>query len=301
MSVTAKGLKNLSVSDLATKFVVYLIVFGVCLAIVFPFLHILAISTSHRTAVTRLEVGLFPVGFNLDAYLFILSDPIFPKAFLNSIFYTVATTFFAVLFDTMAAYAFTRTFYGKKLITYFFIIPMYFTGGLIPTYLLISKYLKWTDSYLAMIVPFCFTVFYMIVLRSQIENIPPSLVEAAKVDGANEGIILGKIVIPAISSSLAAIGMFTALNAWNMWFPIMLYSSTNQLWNLQYYLRTIVFDRSFMQMSSTANSMNMVFGNISPKNIQMAAVILVALPVVMVYPFVQKYFVSGLLLGSVKE
>jgi len=295
-----KRVHKMTAPDITAKLLVYIVVTAVCLAIVFPFMHIISISLSHRTAVNSLDVGLFPIGFNIDAYKYILSDPAFPRSFINSVFYTSSITLLAVLFCIMSAYVFTRSFYGKRVITYFYVIPMYFSGGLIPAYLLISKYLRWTDSYAAMIFPSCFVVFYMIVLRSQIENIPPSLPEAAKVDGAGEALILFRIIIPSITPSIAAISMFTALDAWNMWFPVMLYSNTNKLWNLQYYLRTIVFDRSFMQMTSSAQA-NLVFNTISPKNVQMAAVVLVALPIILIYPFVQKYFVQGLLLGSVKE
>jgi len=299
MRTFSKSLHNVSTSDIVLKVIVYIIIISVCFVIVLPFMHIISISMSSKTAVTRMEVGLFPIGLNFDSYHFVISDSIFTLTFLNSIFYTITITFLAVLFNTMAAYAFTKKFYAKKVITYFFIIPMYFSGGLIPLYLLVTKYLKWTNTYQALILPVCFSVFYMIILRSQIETIPPSLVEAAKVDGASESRILFNIVIPAISSSIAAISMFTALSAWNMWFPVMIYTNINKFWNMQYYLRTIVFDRSFMQ--STNSMKNIVANNVSPQNIQMAAVVLVALPIVMVYPFVQRYFVKGILLGSVKE
>ena len=174
---------------------------------------------------------------------------------------------------------------------------MYFTGGLVPTYLLVTNTLGLYNNFLALLLPVLVNVFYLIVIRSQIEAIPAGLTEAAMIDGANEFQILFQIILPTISSTTAAIGMFLALNMWNTWYSVLLYTSKEKYWTLQYFLRTIVFDKA-IQDASGASAMDMA--TISPLNFQMAAIVLVALPIVAIYPFVQKYFVKGMLVGSVK-
>jgi len=199
----------------------------------------------------------------------------------------------------MIAYALSKEFFfGKKLVTYFFVITMYFSGGLIPTYLVISNYLNLNNSYLAYILPSLVNVFYVIVVRSQLETVPQDLIDSGYIDGANEFRVLFNIILPVITPTIAAVSMFIALGRWNMWFPVLLYSTKENMWTLQYYLRNVVFGKF---LENTKNAPQMVDADIiPPKNYQMASIILVALPIVSIYPFVQKYFVKGILAGSVK-
>lgn len=178
---------------------------------------------------------------------------------------------------------------------------MYFNGGLIPTYIWVAKYLKMYNSYLALIIPGLVSVFYIIVIRTQIEQIPESLTEAAIIDGANQFQVLFKIVIPAIKPTIAAICMFLILGKWNGWFDVLVYIRDKEKWMLQYYLREIVFTATFSKDLQDLAAVKLDSAiNVSPENFKMAAIILVALPVLCVYPFVQKYFVKGMLAGSVK-
>ena len=268
--------------------------------VVLPFMHIISISVSDRVAVNTLQVGIFPVGFQTGAYYEIISNPIFTRSLFNTVFTTVITTALSVFVITMCAYALAKPyFYGKKVITYFFILPMYFSGGLIPTYLLITNYLHLNNNYLAYILPAIVNVFYLIVVKGQIEAAPVELIEAANIDGASEWQTLIRVVLPIIGPTIAAVSMFIALNTWNMWYPVLLYARDDSMWSLQYFLRAVVFDKFF---SSYSDSVTITSGSesIPPQNFQMAAIILVALPIVAIYPFVQKYFVKGILAGSVK-
>ncbi|MDD4681427.1 MAG: carbohydrate ABC transporter permease, partial [Clostridia bacterium] len=221
----------------------------------------------------------------------------------NSVAITVAVTLAGLLVNVMAAYGFSKEFFGKKVFNYYFILTMYFSGGLIPTYLWMTRYLKLKDSYLALILPALVSVYYIIVIRSQIETIPKSLTEAARIDGATEAQTLFLIVMPTIVPTLAAIGMFIALGVWNSWFNVMIYIDDNKKWTLQYYLRKIVIEKTITTGMSEAALKMAELGTVDvrPENYQNAAIILVALPIVCVYPFVQKYFVKGILVGSVKE
>lgn len=267
--------------------------------IVLPILNIISISFSSNEAVVSNSVGLLPKGFQTGAYVKILTDNVFLRSLINTVGVTVVGSVLSVLIITMAAYSMSKKFFGKKFFTYFFVVSMYFAGGLIPTYLLISKYLNMRNTYLAYILPMLVNVFYMIVLRTQIESLPSSLMDAAQIDGASEYHIIFLIVLPLITPTIAAITMFIALNKWNLWYPVLLYTSKQELWTLQYFLRAMVFDKLLAAMSNP--ELNTASESIiSPINFQMASIILVALPIVSIYPFVQKYFVKGILTGAVK-
>lgn len=267
--------------------------------IILPIMNIISVSFSSTKAVNSNSVGLFPIGFQTVAYKKILTDSVFLRSLINTVFVTSVGTLLSVIVITLAAYGLSKRFYGKKTITYFFIVTMYFSGGLIPTYLLVSKYLNMRDTLLAYMLPYLVNVFYLIVLRSQIESLPPSLMESAHIDGANEYQTLFMIVLPLLAPTIAAVSMFIALNKWNMWFPVLLYSSKNETWTLQYFLRAMVFDKVLAAMSNpeyNADPSDMT----SPLNFQNASIVLVAAPIVMIYPFVQKYFVKGIITGAVK-
>ena len=163
-----------------------------------------------------------------------------------------------------------------------------------------TNWLHLTNNYLAFILPSLVNVFYIIIMRSQIESIPPSLGEAAVIDGATEFQVMTKIILPTMTATIAAICMFVALGMWNMWYPVMLYSNRREYWSLQYFLRIVVFEKSMDYQTEGLAGISEA-ETFNPQNYQMAAIILVALPVVAIYPFIQKYFVKGILVGSVKE
>ncbi|HCS75594.1 MAG TPA: carbohydrate ABC transporter permease [Clostridiales bacterium] len=268
--------------------------------ILIPLIHIFSISVSDRISVTTLQVSLWPKGFNMDAYEKIITNSVFQRSMFNTIGITIAGTVLSIIVITMVSYALSKTyFFGKKLVTYFFVITMYFSGGLIPTYLLVTNLLKLGNTYLAYILPSIVNVFYIIVVRSQIEAVPHDLIDSGFIDGANEFRVLFSIVLPVISPTVAAISMFIALGYWNMWYPVLLYSTQKNMWTLQYYLRSIVFEK---ELENTLQNITEIIGSdkIPPQNYQMASIVLVALPIVAIYPFVQKYFVKGLMAGSVK-
>lgn len=269
--------------------------------IIFPLLHIFSVSVSDKIAVTTLQVGLLPKGFNLLAYRKILSNPLFQRSLINTVGITIVGTFLSIIVITMLAYAMSKKyFFGKKIITYYLVLTMYFSGGLIPTYLVVTNLLKLNNSYLAYILPSLVNVFYVIVVRSQLEAVPPDLIDSGYIDGANEFRLLISIILPIIAPTIAAVSMFLALGRWNMWFPVLLYSTRNDMWTLQYYLRNIVFEKMLALTTLSTIGESIDAEVIPPQNYQMASIILVALPIVAIYPFIQKYFVKGILVGSVK-
>lgn len=278
----------------------------VSFSIIFPFMHILSISLSNNNDILAKKVGIFPTGFHIGAYITVLTDYTFLRAFVNTVFLTVVTTILSVFVNSLAAYALSRKFYGKKFINYFFLITMYFSGGLIPYYILITQVLHWYNSFAPFIFPALFSFFYIIVIRSQIELIPPSLTESSRIDGAGEFSTIFCIVIPMILPTIAAISMFTAIGSWNQWFPNLLFTDKESLWTLQYFLRQVVLEKSMnYRIMATQAIMNVGspadINVLSDINYQMASIIVVILPITIIYPFIQKHFVKGILLGSVKE
>lgn len=268
--------------------------------IILPLMNIFSLSVSDRVAVSTGQVGIVPVGLDFSAYLKILKNSVFLRSLVNTVGITVVGTAISVVIITMLAYAMSKKyFFGKKFVTYYMIITMYFSGGLIPTYLLITNYLHLGNTYSAYILPALVNVFYVIVIRSQIEAVPSELIDSGSIDGAGEMRILFSIVLPVITPTIAAISMFLALGKWNMWYSVLLYTTNQKLWTLQFYLRSIVFE-SFLEFSTQSLGESVDAKVIPAENMRMASIILVALPIVAIYPFVQKYFVKGILTGSVK-
>ena len=265
--------------------------------IVLPLFNIISISVSSKEAVTKGTVAFWPKGFNTDAYKMILGNPTYIRSLVNTVFITIVSTCIAIVIMLMVAYSLTREFLGKKFFVYFFVLTMYFSGGLIPTYLVVSKYLNLRNTYWALILPGLLTMFYIIVIRSQIERIPDSILEAAYIDGAGEYRIVFQIVLPLLIPTIAAVCMFIALAKWNSWFGAMIYTDHKEFWTLQYFLRVVVFDK-FINAANSTEALEE--SPVPEENFRMAAIILVAAPIVCIYPFVQKYFVKGIIAGGVK-
>jgi putative aldouronate transport system permease protein len=280
------------------QYVDIFIILLILAAIIFPLLNILSISLSKPYYIVNNQVSFWPRGFNTKAYAKILTNKHFLRSMVNTIFITVTGTFLSVLITLLTAYGFSKEFLGKKFFTYLHVITMYFSGGLIPTYIIYTKYLRLRNNFLVLIIPGLVSMFYIIIVRSQIDSLPSSVIEYAYIDGATEFQTTFRIVLPMISPTLAAISMFTALGKWNVWFPVMIYTDYPKFWTLQYYLRTIIFAQFLAANETVAETIGEY---IPEENYRMAAIIVVAAPIVSIYPFVQKYFVKGIITGSVKE
>lgn len=283
-------------------FQVFDIVFMVLImaTIIVPILNILSLSVSSADAIRSGSVTFYPKGFSLDAYKDIIGNRLFASSVYNTVFTTVVGTVLAVIVTLLVAYALTKDFVGKKFITYYFVLTMYFGGGLIPTYLVVSNLLHMRNTYSVLIFPSLVSMFYIIVMRSQIEAMPKTVFEAAHIDGANEFQTVFRVVLPMIMPTIAAISMFFALNFWNSWFNVMVYTNKDEYWTLQYFLRAVVLERMISQYS-TKMMVGMREVEIPEENFRMAAIVLTAGPIVLIYPFVQKYFVKGIITGAVKE
>ncbi|MBP1988420.1 carbohydrate ABC transporter permease [Paenibacillus eucommiae] len=268
------------------------------LSIILPFINVLAVSFSDYRAVAAGKVGFWPVGFNWDAYTTLANNWPFLRAALNTIMLTGVNTVLCILISLAAGYALAnRKIIGLNIIFIYILIPMYFSGGLIPTYLLVNN-LGLNNTYGALILPSLVSIFYIIVFRNSIMQLPKELIESAEMDGAGAVRLLASIIFPLILPMVMAFTIFSAVGYWNEWFNVLLYIRDDSLWTLQYKLRDILFNAAAIDMITQQSVSTRM--KVHPENMKMAALILSILPILVIYPFLQKYFMHGILVGAVK-
>lgn len=275
----------------------YIIVTVFSIACIYPILHVLAVSFSSKVAVNAGLVNILPVDFSLDAYEFVIRGGAFFTAFWVSVKRTLLGVVISMAFVILAGYPLSKTrrqFSCRNVYMWFFVVTMLFSGGLIPSYIVVSK-LGLIDSLWALVLPGAVPVYYLILFQNFVKSLPDGLIEAAYIDGAGEGTVLGKIILPLSKPILATLVLFIAVNHWNAWFDGMIYMNRPDNYPLQTYLQTIVVEVNLKAVTSLGD-----VTNISPKNSKSAQIILAMLPIVIVYPFLQKYFTKGIVLGSVK-
>ena len=244
------------------------------------------------------NIILLPRGFTLENYSYLFNDNIITSAFLISIIRTVGGTIWYVIITGLAAYAVTRNKLPyKRAITIFLIIPMYVSGGLIPTFVLISK-LHLFNNLLVYIIPYGFGVFNMLLMRTYFETIPSSLEESAKLDGASDLKVLIKIMLPLSMPIISVIGIYVGVWQWNQWFDALLYMTKTHLKPLQSVLQRLLTEALATVMEAQSGRVSQ--RTISPTSIQMATLMVTTIPIVCIYPFFQKYFIKGVMIGAVK-
>lgn len=272
------------------------------LVMLFPFWYCVAGSFNDGTDYLRGGIYLWPRKFVLSNYKAVFRDASIFNAFRVTIAKSVIGTATSLLVTSLAAYAMTRpTLKGKKFYAPFMTLTMYFGGGLIP-YFLVIKNLNLYDSFWVYIIPGLFSVWNMIILRSFFAELPEGLVEAAKMDGAGEYRIFFQIVLPLSKPVLATIVLFSLVGHWNSYFDSMMYTSSQSLQTIQFFLKKMITDPG--TASSLASSAAMAIPSearkVTPQTIKLAAMVVTSLPIICVYPFLQKYFVKGTMIGSVK-
>lgn len=282
-------------SNIVFKTVVYAIMVLVLLVCLIPFLYIISLSLSDPIAVVNGEVFVVPVGFSVEAYRQIFTYPNFFNAYLNTIIYTVFGTAISLFVMTLFAYPLSKPHLrGQSIIMKLVVFSMFFSGGLIPNYLLVSR-LGLINTRFAMLLPFCINTFNLILLINFFKSIPNDIEEAAIIDGLGYGGILTKIILPLSGAGLATVGLYTAVFFWNDWFNSLIYLKSSQF-PVMLYLRNIVNGTTQLNngggSSAEAASLSM--------SIKAAVIIVSTLPIILVYPFVQRYFVKGVMVGSVK-
>ncbi|MEG0049737.1 MAG: carbohydrate ABC transporter permease [Clostridia bacterium] len=283
-----------SLGSTVMDIVIYAVMIFVLLICLVPFVYMLALSLSDPKEIINGKVTFFPVGWNVDAYKQIFNYPNFFRAYGNTIFYTVAGTAISLVMTCLFAYPLSKTFLrGQRFFMKLVVISMFFTGGLIPNYLLISN-LRITGTIWAMLLPFAINQFNLIILVNFFKTLPVEIEEAALIDGLNYFGILLRMVVPLSTAALATVGLYTAVFFWNDWFNGLIYLNTAQ-YPVMLFLRNIVNGTSML--GDAAGSADKSTIAISIKS---AVIITSTLPIIILYPFLQKYFVKGLTVGSVK-
>jgi putative aldouronate transport system permease protein len=267
----------------------------------YPFLHVIAVSLSSGEQILKGDITIFPKGFSLSGYKFILKDPFLYSGYLHSIIYAAGSTILMLAFTSLMSYPLTvADFMAKKFLSIFLVITMFFSGGLIPTYML-ARNLHLIDTYWIMIIPGCVSAYNVLLFRSFYQSIPSDLRESAVIDGANDVQILSKIYLPLSKPLLATFALFGIVGSWNSWFEALIYLNDENKYPLQLILRKYLFTMSFDSGTESASMQALMMQmNMDPKNIQMAIVVLAMFPIMLIYPFLQKYFVKGVMIGAVK-
>ena len=269
----------------------------------YPVLNTVAISFNDGTDAVRGGIGIWPRVFSTEAYRSLFTDEQIYNAFFISVARTVITTVLNVVLTSMLAFSLSRKEYMlRKVITLVMVLTMYVNAGLIPNYLLISKTLKLSKTFWVYIIPTMFSCFNMIVIRTYITGLPEALVESARIDGANDFRIFWQIIFPLCMPVLATVALFVAVGSWNQWFDTQLYNGSKKyLYTLQYLLKMKL--ATSMQSMNAANTSVDALANATkstPITIRCAITVVSALPILVVYPFLQRYFVTGMVLGGVK-
>ena len=267
---------------------------------VYPFWNIFIISINDATDAIRGGLYFLPRKLSLSSYAEILRRSTFLASIKVSVGRTLIGTPIAVLVTAMLAYPLSRKdLVGRKFWNLLFVFTMYFGGGLVPYYMVL-KGIHMLNTFWVFIFPMMMSVYNMILIRSYIESMPDSLFEAAKIDGANDLVVFVKMVIPLSKPILMTVALFVAINQWNSWFDAYLYTSDQALKPMQSILVEILNQYQTGASTSQAMSNAKAGVTVTPDSIRMAATMVATLPIIMVYPFVQKYFVKGIMLGAVK-
>ncbi|MFE6076573.1 carbohydrate ABC transporter permease [Paenibacillus sp. NPDC057886] len=297
-------LRNSSAGDRA--FDIFNIIFMVCLMVVtiYPFINMIAVSFNDANDAIRGGIYLWPRVWTLDNYKYIFGESDIYHATLISALRTVIGTVVSVFCTAMLAYTVSRQeFVLRKFVTMFFVFTMYFSGGLIPGYLLIRD-LGLIGSFWVYIIPGVIGVFNMIVIRSFIEGLPEGILESARIDGAGEFTTFIRVVLPLTIPAMATVSLFVAVGQWNSWFDVFLYNSSNkELSTLQYELMKILQTSTTAATSSASDAYQSAESSgtaVTPTSIRATMTIIASVPILMVYPFLQKYFVQGMTIGGVK-
>ena len=303
-TIKNKGIKKRR--DITFPIVNTIILILLCFITLYPVLNTVAYSFNDGLDAVKGGIGLIPRKWSTESYASLIRDPAIYKAFWISFSKTILTTFLNLFFTGMLSYALSRREYVLRgFITMVLVLTMYINAGLIPNYLLISKTLGLKNTYWVYIIPTMFSCFNMIVIRTYITGLPEALVESAKIDGAGDLRAYYQIILPLCLPVMATVALFVAVGAWNSWFDTYLYNgSKKDLYSMQYLLKmklATTQNQASNAASSTAEALAAAQkAKTTPVTVRAAITVISAVPILLVYPFLQKYFVTGMALGSVK-
>ena len=265
-------------------------------ATLYPLYLVVICSVSDAALVTSGQVTLYPKGLTLLGYKSVFQNQEIWRSYLNSIVYTLSGTVISLVVTMGAAFALSRNFPFKRLISFLFAFTMFFNGGMIPTYLAVSK-IGLLDSHWSLILPGLVSAYNVILMRNYIQGLPEELEDSASIDGASQFQLMWKIILPLTLPSLATIGLFCCVGYWNTYFNAVIYINSRDKAMLQIYLREVLIST---QSANLDAGMDELANMASSESVQGACVVATALPIILVYPWLQKYYVKGMTLGAVK-
>jgi putative aldouronate transport system permease protein len=295
-----RNTKNGTKDELVFNFFVYGIAIVLILLIVYPLWFVIIASFSDSADVANGNVWFLPNEWRLEGYQKLFEQTLFWRSYLNTILYTVFGTLFALLVNIPAGYVLSRKdLFGRKWLVLLFIIPMFVSGGLIPTYLTV-KNIGLLDTVWVMIIPFAVSSYNIIVSRTFFNNsIPDGMWEAAQIDGCGTIRYFFSIVLPLSKAILAVIGLWTAVGIWNSWFNALIYLSNEDLQPLQLILRRLLINNQLLQSQASGELASEL--RTTADMMKYAAIVVSTAPIMMVYPFLQKHFNQGVMIGALKE
>lgn len=290
--------------DRITNIVIYILVLIIMCITLYPMIYVFSMSFSDPMAAARGEVVLWPVGFNLTAYETVFADPVIFRYFGNTIFYTVTGIVLGVIASMLAAYPLSRrNFSRRKYVTLFITLTMFLSAGLIPNYLVIVKFLRMYDTRMVMVLPSLTSAWYILVTKNYITSLPEELFDSAKVDGASEFGIFGRIVMPLSKPIIAVLSVYMGIGYWNTYFPSLLYQSKDELRPVSMYVRKLVVENSMDTLLKAAESgaiLTDASALLSRSQVKYAVIAVAMLPLMLLYPFFSKYLKKGMMVGSIK-
>ncbi|WP_438446104.1 carbohydrate ABC transporter permease [Gorillibacterium sp. sgz5001074] len=297
-----QGVVQRSRSDRVFDIGLYVLMILVGIVTLYPFLNVLAISLNDSVDTVRGGITVYPREFTLKNYEKIFEFKGLLTGFRNSVIRTVLGSVLGVLSASMVAYALSRReFQARRFFSFLFALTMYFSGGLIPAYMLIRN-LHLMGTFWVYIIPGIMSVWNVFIIRSYIDGLPYALQESAKIDGANDWTIFWRVVLPLCQPVLATVALFVAVGHWNSWFDTYLYNhSKPNNTTLQYELMKVIQSTQSGNDNYRDPNAQQSLSSVSPESIKMAITIVVTVPILAVYPFLQKYFVKGMTLGAVKS
>ncbi|WP_402462521.1 carbohydrate ABC transporter permease [Isoptericola aurantiacus] len=271
------------------------VLLGVCAVTLYPFVNLVAKAFSSEGFIAAGEVNLLPRGFNIDTFRVVMGDALFWTNYRNTVLYTVVGTAVSMALTTTFAYALSRRHLkGRTAFIGIAVFTMFFSGGLIPNYILVADTLGMRNTMWAIVLPNAVSVFNLLVMKSFFENFPADLEEAAAIDGLTTYGIFFRIVLPLSKAVIATMTLFYAVTLWNSWFQAFLYLDQKELFPVTVYLRNLIAAASSPTAEAGQDTIQIA------ANIQSVTMLLTVLPIICFYPFIQRYFVSGVMLGSVK-
>lgn len=287
--------------DVIINIIIYIFVSIIAIICIFPFIYIFNNSISDPLLVVGQKIFLFPKGIQFGAYKIILQSKELITAYENTIIYTITGATLGTFITLLCAFPLSRPkFIFKKQFMIFFLITMYFSGGMVPTFIMMNKYGLYNTRW-AIILPVAFSCYNMVVARTFFTTIPEEIIESIKIDGANDIQVFFKIIIPLSKAVIAVIALYNAVYMWNIYFNAILYISSNDLYPLQVFLNKMMTMSTLGSIGGLSTSGLGLESSLIMEQIKYPAIIVTILPILFVYPFVQKYFVKGMMLGSVKS